>query len=342
MRSPSTIYLVTRTHGLRTHLLSSENVKTMAKSRNISEIVDLLMRSDYASEIGKLPSDEIDSVRLEKIFLNKLTERFFILARNAGGKARDFLDAYVKRIEVENIKRVLRAKHAQEKIEEHNLIPLRREYTLINFPALTEAKNVEEMVSLLRETVYAPLNERLDNYKRVELSIILESFLEGIYFGRVWERIKGLDNRQGPKRLVGEESDLRNLQLMLSMKMRNIAPTLIEEMSIPTFYRLRKERLTELARGRLEDAPGILAGTPYNKIMEEVIKTPNSAINLETVLSRRIYQNASFALRNLFLEFGYIVAYLLLCEREAKNLVTITTAIDLKFSEEDLQRRLFL
>jgi len=342
MRSPSTIYLITRTHGRRIHLLTSEDMRVMAKSKSLSEVVDQLLRSDYAGEVSKLPTGEVDSVRLEKIFLGTLVERFFTLMRDSKGKARDFIEAYAARLEVENLKRILRAKHVQEKIEDRNLISLGREHTLINFQALTKAENVDEAVSLLRETVYASVSDRLDDYRRVGSPIVLESFLDSLYFARLWERMGGLVDNEGIKWLVGEEADLRNLQLIFTSKMREVPPRLVEEIVIPTFYRLRRGILRSLAQGRLEDTPEILAGTSYDDVAEEIVRSREPAIDLETILSKRLYKDASFALRNLFLELGYVVAYLLLCEREARNLITLTTALDLKVPEEDFQRRLLL
>ncbi len=341
MKSPSIIYLITRTHGRKTHLLAPESIKAMAKSRNLSEIVDQLLRSDYAGELSKLPSEEVDSVRLEKIFHKALVERFFTLARDARGKAKEFVETFATRIEVENLKRILRAKHVQEKIEEHNLIPLGREYTLVNFPALMKAENIEEVASLLRETVYASVSERLDTYTRTGLPVILESFLDNVYFSRVWEKIGGLPDKKDLRWLVGEDADLRNLQLVFTLKMRDAAPKLIEEMAIPIFHGLRTGIIRRLAQGGLEDAPEILVGTSYDGLAEEVLrKSKEPALSIETAFSKRLYDDASFALKDQFLQFGYVLAYLLLCEREARSLVAIVTALDLGIPEEELQRRL--
>ncbi len=342
MKSPSTIYLVTRTHGMRTHLLTDDNFKAMAKSKNLSDIIDLLLRSDYATEIGKLPSEQIDSLKLEMIFLKTLVERFYNLSKNAKGKGREFLENYISRIEVENLKRILRAKHTNTEIENHKLVPLDREKTLINFPALIKAKDVEETASLLRETPYASLAQRIDDYKRLGLTIILESHLDSIYFDKVWEKVEKIENKDSIKKLVGEEIDLSNLQLILTLKMKNIASRQIEEMAVPISYRLRKTNIRRLAQGRLEDAPEALVGTPYVNTIIEILRKSDPSIELETILSKKLYHNASFALRNSSLEFGYIVAYLMMCERESRNLVTITTGLDLGVTEEILLQRLFI
>lgn len=340
MSLPSTIYLVTRTHGRRTHLLTPENFKAITKSRSLREVVDHLLKSDYAGEIGKVPSEEVNSVKLEKIFLEALVERFFALTKDARGRTKEFLEAYVSRIEVENLKRTLRAKHAGVKIDEDNLIPLRREHTLVNFPALVKSENVEEVVSLLRETVYASIADRLDVYRRIGLSIVLESHLDSIYFVRLWEKIDGLPDSEGVKWLVGEETDLRNIQLVFTLKIREVATRLIEELIIPTFYKLGRTALKSISQGGLTDVLEGLAGTTYGTVAQELLKSKEPTIDIETALSKRLYQDASFALNNMFLELGYVIAYMLLCEKEARNLVTVTTALDLGIPEDGLQKRL--
>jgi V/A-type H+-transporting ATPase subunit C len=314
----------------------------MAKSKNLSEIVDQLLRSDYASEIGKIPSEQIDSSRLEMIFLKTLVERFFNLTSNAKGRSREFLENYFARIEIENLKRIIRAKHTNAKIEDHKLIPLDRQHTLINFPALIKSKDIEETTALLRETPYASLAQRIDDYKKLGVTIILESHLDSIYFDKVWEKTEKLEDKKSIKKLVGEEIDLSNLKLILTLKMKEVASRQIEEMSMPISYRLRNMNIKRLAQGRLEDSPEALVGTPYVNMTIEILRKTDPTIELETILSKKIYQNALFALRNSALEFGYVVAYLMMCEREARNLVTITAALDLGVPEEKLLQRLFI
>ncbi|MGQ9543148.1 MAG: V-type ATPase subunit [Candidatus Bathyarchaeia archaeon] len=339
MKQPETIYLITRIHGRKTHLLNPEDFNVMAKSRSLTEIVTQLMRSDYAVEISKLPSREVDSSRLEMIFLKTLVDRYFTVVKDARGKIQDFLRVYAARIEVENLKRILRAKHTGESVESRNLIPLEREHTIINFPALLKAEDVEETISLLKETPYAPLSSRLETYRRVGLPIILESLLDKIYFEKVLERMEGLVDEDNLRWLICQEIDLRNLLLIFTLKLREATPRLIEDTIIPIHYKLRRGTVRRLAQGRIEDAKEILAGI-YSRVANEISMRVKEESRLETIIAREIYGCATFALTNFFLELSYVVAYMLLCEREAKNLITVTTALDLGMSEEDLRGRI--
>jgi vacuolar-type H+-ATPase subunit C/Vma6 len=62
---------------------------------------------------------------------------------------------------------------------------------------------------------------------------------------------------------------------------------------------------------------------------------------LEWVFLKQLYADASADLMTQPLQAGYIIAYLLLCECEAKNLVSIITGKQLNLSEENISKGLF-
>jgi len=338
MKPAAIMYLVTRTHGLKTHLISPRDIQLLVKAKSLREVSDNLLKAEYGTEISKLPTREVDALTLEEIFLKILVDRFFFITREAQGKLQDLLTRYCGRFEVENIKRVIRAKHGGETIEERNLLPLSREHTIVNLPALIKAKDVEDAISLLRETPYRPLVERLETYRRAGTTMVLEAALDDIYFDKVWEITGKISNGNGVKDLVGEEIDLRNLLIALSLKIRDLPPTLIAEALISSSYKLTVGRLRTLAQARLEDAPDILRGTPYSGLGSEVVNLvkERSASPLERLFLNRLYEDASASLKTRFLDAGYVVAYLLLSECEAKNLVTITTGKQLGLGEEEI------
>jgi vacuolar-type H+-ATPase subunit C/Vma6 len=344
MKPASTTYLVTRLHGLHTHLITQRDIKILVKTKSLKEVSDGLLKTEYGAEIGKLPTKEVDAGTLEEIFLRILVNRYFFVIREAQGKIQDLLSRYCSRFEVENIKRVIRAKHGGETIKELNLIPLAREHTLVNFPALLNAKDVEEVVGLLRETSYRPLAEKLEVYRQARVTMTLEAALDNIYFSRVWETAKKVPGGKGVRDLIGTEMDLRNLLTVVSLKLRDLSPNLIEEALISSWFRLSEERLHSLIRARLEDAPSIITTQPYATAISEVLNLMRSGspLSLETIFLRELYRDAFNALRTYFLDAGYVVAYLLLSECEAKNLVTITTGKQLGLSEEEISQNMFL
>jgi vacuolar-type H+-ATPase subunit C/Vma6 len=335
----ASVYLVTRTHGLRTHLITPRDTQILAKAKTLRDVSDNLLKTDYAVEIGQLPTQEQDATTLENIILKKLVERFFFVRRSAQGKMQDLLTRYSARFEVENIKRIIRAKHGGQNAKELSLIPLQREYTLVNFPALLKAKDVDEVASLLRDTQYRPILEKLQPYEESGATMILEAALDKIYFSRVWELAGKI---RGARNLIGEEIDLRNLLTVFSLKTREVSTKLIEESTIPVSYALPKTTLRALLQSQLQEAPNLLS-TGYSKLASEAanLLKKGSSLLLERVFFKQLYGDASAALMTHPLQAEYVIAYLLLCECEARNLVSIVTGKQLNLSEEEISAGLF-
>jgi vacuolar-type H+-ATPase subunit C/Vma6 len=339
MARGASIYLVTRTHGLRTHLIPSRDLQSLAKAKNLKDVSDSLLKTDYAVELSQLPAQEQDAASLESIILKKLVERFFFVRRSAQGKMQELLTRYCARFEVENIKTIIRSKHGGENAEDLTLIPLEREHTLVNFPALLKAKDIDEAASLLRDTQYNTILEKLQPYKESGDTMILEAALDEIYFSKVWELAKEI---QGAKDLIGEEIDLTNLLTIFSLKTRGTPVKLIEDSAVPVSYALPKTTLHALIQSRLEDAPSLVSRS-YSKLAVEAASSlkSGSSLFLERLFSRQLYGDASAVLMTRPLQAGYVIAYLLLCEREAKNLVSIVTGKQLNLSEEDISTGLY-
>jgi vacuolar-type H+-ATPase subunit C/Vma6 len=343
MKPAAIMYLVTRTHGLRTRLITPHDIQFLAKTKSLKEVSDNLLKTEYGAEISKLPTKEVDASTLEEIFLKTLVKRFFFITREAQGRMHELLNGYCTRFVVENIKRIIRAKHGGEIVEEPNLIPLPREYTLVNFPALLNAKDVNEVVGLLRETLYRPLAQKLELYKQAEVTMILEAALDEIYFAKLWEAVGKVSDGEGLKDLIGEEIDLTNLLITFALKVRNLSANLIEQALVSSSHKVPLRRLRSLAKTRLEDAPSILTTPPYSKLASEAVTLVSGGghLPLEKIFLKQLYEDASKALKTQFLEAGYIIAYLLLCECEARNLITIATGKQLGVDEEKISQSLF-
>ena len=169
--------------------------------------------------------------------------------------------------------------------------------------------------------------------------MILEATLDRIYFGRVWSLAS---RAKGVRQLIGEELDLHNLLIALSLKARGVSVRDMEESLIPLSYRLPQSQLRSLLQSRLEDASGILTGG-YSKLTAEasdMLKSDSSS-PLEWLFFRQLYNDATIALRTRALDPEYIMAYLLLCECEAKNLVSIVTGKQLNLPGEEISKGLF-
>jgi vacuolar-type H+-ATPase subunit C/Vma6 len=73
---PQTIYLITRMRGLSQHLLKSKDFKRLSRAKNLTEMSDFLLKSDYAVELSKISEKELDAYQ---IFSGQTVARFILL-----------------------------------------------------------------------------------------------------------------------------------------------------------------------------------------------------------------------------------------------------------------------
>lgn len=336
MSAPNLVYLVTRAHGLKTHLLTAEGFGMLMRSKDVVEMADYLLRTDYSEELGRLPARAVDASSLEKVFLGKMVSRFFFLANISPPGVQEFLFDYAKRFEVENIKRIIKAKHpaSKEPLEER-LIPLTREQTIVNFSGLLETEDVEKAVELLAETAYARVGGSLDLYSKYGSTLALESHLDRMFYERVWAGLERISDRKDVEHLLKVEVDVKNLLMMLSMRMREVEPGLIEHLIIPRGL-LGREKLEPIVHGGPEEISEALRAPPYAGVAERiagVLRRKGYMHRADVALSALLYNEAELAMRRNPHKFVYVMGYLLQCELEAKNLTTIAMAKQLRLPD---------
>jgi len=310
---------------LKSHLLTSEDYLLLITSRSISEVVEFLMKKDYRDKLSRLPFVEIDEYKLEELFNEMLSDRFYFLVDISHGVIKEVLKSFSRRLEIENLKRIMRTKHGGEEIRSEELLPIPERYLFINFPALIKADSVEKVVKLLRETDYFKLIDYLDLYRRYKMLIILESALNKIYFQMLWRVIEDIPDKKDVKDLIGLEIDLTNILNIIALVSSRIDPYVIEKTIVNIYYRIAERKLRQLAHSTISDAAEILATTPYYGVAGEILNliSRGETAKIESVIRRKIFRRAVETLINKSMSLAYVFAYLYLSEIENRNLTTI-------------------
>lgn len=344
MRSSKVVYLVTRAHGLRRHLLRTEDYIRLLKVESVLGIVDFLSHGDYSSDLSRLPPKEVDAYLLEKIVDRRLSDRFSSLLEIASGKIGDALKQYYRKLEVENLKRVVRAEHENVQLNENQLIPIARKYQTVNFPAILEARNISEMVYLLSETPYDVLKEKVDLYTRYNNPLILEASIESVYYKNLWKKIGDLPEKDEIEQLVGTEMDLRNLSLVFSSKQKNMDRDLLDEMILGAHYRLQKGAIDAMSDAPYAAIPELLAMQAYVDLARDAVDLfqEGKFTEIENSFSRYVYSNAERAMTRRPNSSVFVFAYLGLCFREAKNLTTLAIGKEMRLSDEEIRKLMFI
>ncbi len=336
IKPASFIYLITRVHGLKTHLLTPSDITTLARAPSFDAFIEGLMRGEYSKRISLISGVKLTSRVLNRIFAETYFERLYYLIKLAGGEVKKFIMGFASRAEIENIKRVMRAKMGGRKITIEDLIPIPRGYTLINFSAMIEAPTLDEALSLLSFTIYRNVVDHLPTAYKMKSTLPLEAYLESVYFSRLMTLSRKLYDSKIVKSIIGMEADLRNLYFLIGFKLSGVDPSIIESSLITVYYRVTPEMLQSLIRARLDVIPEIISSSAYRQLTEPIMKAleTRSVSELEYSISLLFKKYLdSIATRNP-LGMGYILWYLYSIEFEYKNLTLIAIGKELGIPEE--------
>jgi vacuolar-type H+-ATPase subunit C/Vma6 len=344
MKSSRTIYLIARTHGLRTHLLSPAQFVQLLRLRDIPGMYDFLLKGEYSKELSKIPTREVDAYELEKIFYQKLSQRLFFMLQITSGKTRKALEHYCRKVEVENLKRITRAVHAKEKLSEDRLIPVPRKYQTLNLSALLQIQTIRELIELLRESEYEDLRNAIDLYEEYDNPLVIESEADKIYYELLWKTIEKVTNKEEVRDLIGTEIDLKNLLNIFTLRYMKVEQELLHRITISIHYRLSKNFIQQAANVPYQAIPELLTSTKYRELARKAVELMDKGMMSETenVFSQYLYSYAeTAALRNPN-NLVYVFAYLELCFREARNLTTLAIGKQLRLEDERIRSLLSL
>lgn len=321
---PGLPYLAVRCHGLRGHLIDPPTMKALVKAEDIEKLVEILLKTDYREEIRLVPLKEITGFALERLFNEKLIKRCYFIADIAPRGPGEFLRAYFRRFEIQNIKRILRGKisriHADQIRSE--LLPVER-YSHVSFQALLKAEDIEQIMALLGETVYAAVVESLALYKKYKSLLPVEAHLERIYFEEVWKSLGKLPrgDREDIARVLGAMVDLENCFAVLGGKMQNLDESLMRRLVLPHGHALPKATIDDMI---LEDdarSAASLLRAPYVEIVKPILD--GDSVLARARGFRYVIKEALRIGRWSTYRFAFVFLYTMLAEAENRDLISI-------------------
>ena len=313
-----TTYAVLRTHARIADLLDKEQMTRLAEAPDILEFLTRLKETPYG-EVQVQMDDKL-AISLEKVFIQKFTERIESIVKITPTKMGEFLRAYFDlRFEVVNLKRILRGKFTESPEEEIRdaLIPI-TPYLIDSYDGLIQADSLETALVRLEGTPYGELVEKLEIYKELDALWPLELTLNHIYAKRTLSLGKGLPkkNQHIVDSLAKFETDVENI--LVALKRRGRKDVDLGEI-FPVTYNVDQETLQNVIES--ESLGQAIDGLkePYRGVMEP-IKTGDIAL-VRAMVRKGKYETASKARAGDEFGFNVILAFLVYSEIEKDNLV---------------------
>lgn len=324
---------------MRADLIDPKAMKSFAEAKDMEEFLELLSQTQYGEDIGEA-GEEISAMTLERAFYQRLIKRLDRIIRVAPTGVAEFLRTYYHmRLEIQNLKRILRGKFSKMPYEriKRVLIPI-SPYLSADFDDLARAETMEDSVRLLEGTVYTPIKESLMLSEEYDVLWPVEARLNPIYVETVQRFLSKIprEDREMVRRIIGAETDVENLLLAINwrrevQKQHSLPPL---ESVFQLTHKIPRRVIEELIASEDISSAVKVLGAPYAQIAEPIVHDDVTLVR--TNLRRYVYEEArAESTRN---DFGFpcIMSYLVSCEVEKGDLVGIAWAKEQEVEPETM------
>jgi vacuolar-type H+-ATPase subunit C/Vma6 len=312
-----------------------------------------MANSSYSKQLSAASSNILDSRFLEAALLQNYAVTIQKLVEFSSGNIKKLLIAISKKVEVANIKTILRAVKAHIDVGEalKSMVPMggldmERCHTI-----LLESKSVEDVIVALSGFEYGKvLKPVVEQEGKIDFPLLEVALDMAVYRGilRNIERLAGID-RKIAKAVLGIELDAINVKTILRGKELAVNPEVIKKYLMPpAFFTddvLEEGIETTDMKSMIEGLALVIesAHLVYKRIFTQLLKESDAPLPiLEAILDKAPLEMSLYQLRehSRYYNIGFILAFLNLKGAEVKNLRCIVKGSERKIPSSQVQKLL--
>jgi vacuolar-type H+-ATPase subunit C/Vma6 len=310
----------------------------------------------YSKQISAVSPDTLNYSFLEAALMQNYGETIQKLVKFSSGNIKKLLSAFSKKLEVSNVKTMLRAVKAQIDVDEalKNIVPVGT-LDVNRCRAILEAvESVEDVIAALHDFEYGMiLKQAVEEHGETEDLTLLEVALDKAVYREILETAKkltGVDQKIAQE-VIGIELDAVNVKIILKGKELAVSPEIIKDYLMPTAF-FNEEILEEAieaadVKSMMERLSKIVefAHPVYKKIFTQMLKESNAPLSrLEAILDKAPLEMSLSLLKehSRYYNLGFILAFLNLKWAEVKNLRCIVKGSERKSPPSQVRKLLMI
>jgi V/A-type H+-transporting ATPase subunit C len=302
------------------------------------EIASLLEGTDYFPYLSEGSASE--AKELERAIIEEFSAVGREISKVIPKRAWPIREYVLRKWDVINLRTVLRGIHgglARERLLDSFLEGGELSFSFFN--TLIDVESMDDFVALLSGTPYESLNEGLARYNETHNLFIMESMLDKIFWQDLWLKVLRLRGLREFREYIATRVETHNLKIILRAKSdgllrEDIDPLLIAECTIVD------ELLSAFDEEELSGMLPLLEGTPYFEPLvsgQHEYERTGSIQAFEEVLDGSVLQRAEDIRKKKPFGPGPLIGFLVLKEREVKNLLAIVRSTEVDLSREEIR-----
>jgi len=346
-------YTYVRTTVMASQLFTEQDYRKLLKL-SLPEIIQFLEESTYKQEMDELASTEGGSQLIEHGIQRNFWRAVDKLRRISDEDVRFFIDVYVWRNDIENIKTLIRGKRAGENITRLRNLFLPGTITKEELVELYEKPTVEALL----HAINLPFIEELERVYAESGLAGLEAAMTHNYY-RLTHRIarRIADEQSLFRKYLLLEVDLMNALTILKLKRTGSPANAIEPYLVDAYgdikpseysiqHRARKTFFKQLAEAQdIEAAIRLLERSRFKSAVQPGInayRATGSLLELEREFDIMLLRQATKLTHKQPMSADVVASYLLAKVIESRNILMLIKGKELDVAESFLERELVI
>ncbi|MBI2143611.1 ATP synthase A1 subunit C [Candidatus Woesearchaeota archaeon] len=336
-------YTYARTSFMRSFLLGKDDYNKLMKM-DVNEMIGYLESSQYRKEIDEF-AVQFKGVRLMELALNRnLANTWLKLKRISPPSLRVLIAMYLLRVDVWNLKTIVRAKYT--KLSPEQLPPMLLPSGFMsekNLSDLARKESVEDILSAANFVDFRYFTNALESFKATSSISEIENALDRFYCSAMREFSKRLpDEGRLFREFLESELEITTIINILRLKRANMAAKDIGRLVVApeSSSALVKKMIAAQTAG---DAARLLEQGRFKASVEGGLREfheNGSLIRLETDLSRQLLRKLILLMHQHPLTVDVILGYMFAKEIEVRNLKLLLKAKQLGLGEGFIEQQI--
>jgi vacuolar-type H+-ATPase subunit C/Vma6 len=333
----------------RGQLINEGKIASLAEMKTLSELAAQLRDTNYQDQISKvlLP---FSSRKLERAFRENLIEIYVKIIENSPKNVRQFLSAYLFKIEVENIKTVLNVANTQlmpgQKIAR---IYLSVEDYLKHRDIIEEAvkaSNINQAINAFKDLPFwSALNMGVKSFEETGSTVCLDVFVDKSFYERTHEIFDNLPRIEQSHAYpyISIENDSFTLLTLLRGKAMDYDPNWLR-LAVPgSNFSISNEKVESLVVAvDFEAALKIVLETQYGKYFVKAQTPQDTIANAEKAFRKALFQVAKKHVVTENFNIAAPLSFMKQKEVEVFNLTALSVGIEAAMKPNDIRSQLLI
>ena len=334
----------------RGRLLSAAKLKALIESKSLQELAAQLRDSSYQEQIAKV-SLPLTSRKLERAFNESLIETYSKMVKNSPNKVKEYLDLYLLRFEIENIKALIKATSAKLNAEDKIAkVYVSVENYLENRKVIAEAQkatSLRQVVNVFSNTKYtSALSMGLQSYEETGSTMCFDVFIDKAFFEQLYDCYERLPKKEKPHAYyyASIENDSFILLTLLRGKALNYdANWLRMAVHHNNIMGLSRETVEAIVSSAdFESALKIILESYYAEFFKKATDAEETIADAEKAFSQAMFQKAKASVITEIFNIGSALSFMTQKKVEVQNLTAISLGLEASMKPEDIQLQLLL